>query len=521
MQRNWKNRDSTKQLPRIEIIRDSLNSQINKLAALNTSDGKPSRTIDLFCLGMGFKRPMYWSDMEITYGYERELNNDRVERTDVGVICDILALNELIPTKRDIEQLESAINKHWNVYAQRLISHIKLQDSVYEELQSYIESALYESAYDKLHRGILYKLYTRLRSCTFCEDYRFGRWIYARLSQYIGLREAQISSVSKKASIRHFKSIEAKSREIFDSNSKYYIEFIRESLNDFVLTQTKVILRLLTMGHSIESILDYFDETRVESLARQIYSYLDDEVRNSIKVVWMLNKGRLFTAAKTIKGKLDQKQVHTLTEKCVQRYSWSILKPFVRDVVRDLFFESFQESARDQLPYWIGLAARREVIRSLKKVGRMLPDALTQDVYSEEFMFGATPIGEAIDIASIRFLDDIYKRREKILIIISDGEFDTNVPVVSAQLLQRAGVTVVSCCVTEGNVITKLRSKSLKGWPEGVRRLFEMASTVNCQERWIKSIKEKGYEVPEGRKLFYQLNHSEILEDVLRAALLA
>lgn len=295
-------------------------------------------------------------------------------------------------------------------------------------------------------------------------------------------------------------SIKQKSKQIFDSNKKIYTDFIKETLNDFVVDQTERILQLLTLGHSTARILDYFDETRVTELAQRIYDHLDREVRNSIKVVWTLNSGRLVATAQAVRGNVDQKQVRSLTEKCVQRYSWSILEPFVRDVVRDLFFESFREGARRQIPGWIGLASSREVTRSLKQVGHILPDALTQDIYSEDFMFGATPIAQAINLASLRFLDKSYRRRDKVLIIVSDGEFKSNAPTVSAQLLKRSGVTVVCCCVTDRNIMTKLLRKQPRKWPQGAQRLFEMASTVDSRDRWVQAVKAKGYEVPEGVK---------------------
>jgi len=86
MRRNWKNRDGRK-MPRIEVVKDALNTQFKKAALFGT---KSPRSIDVFCLGMGFKRTMYWSDVELSYGREKRLDDEWKKTTDTGVICDLL-----------------------------------------------------------------------------------------------------------------------------------------------------------------------------------------------------------------------------------------------------------------------------------------------------------------------------------------------------------------------------------------------------------------------------------------------
>lgn len=54
MKRNWKNRDG-REMPRIEVVKDALNTQFKKATLFGPKSRRP---IDVFCLGMGFKRPM-------------------------------------------------------------------------------------------------------------------------------------------------------------------------------------------------------------------------------------------------------------------------------------------------------------------------------------------------------------------------------------------------------------------------------------------------------------------------------
>ena len=51
-------------------------------------------------------------------------------------------------------------------------------------------------------------------------------------------------------------------------------------------------------------------------------------------------------------------------------------------------------------------------------------DVFEHEVYSDGFMFGSTPINQAVNLASLRFLDKPYQAYRKALIVISDGEFE-------------------------------------------------------------------------------------------------
>jgi hypothetical protein len=56
-------------------------------------------------------------------------------------------------------------------------------------------------------------------------------------------------------------------------------------------------------------------------------------------------------------------------------------------------------------------------------------------------------------------------------------------------------------------------------WPAGAQEMFDIASTVNTNDEWVQEISNKGFEVPNGVKLFYQINHSDLLEDIFESVL--
>ena len=101
-------------------------------------------------------------------------------------------------------------------------------------------------------------------------------------------------------------------------------------------------------------------------------------------------------------------------------------------------------------------------------------------MYSDEVMFGSTPFKEALDKAAIRFIDKKYAQHEKLFVIISDGNFDEeNAFVVSINLLKRRGVVILSCLISEKNILSHLVKKPMKDWPLGARLMVEMASKAS------------------------------------------
>ncbi len=513
MRRNWKNEEG-KTLPRIEVVRDILNRHFQKLSLVKPSQGKV-RAVEVFCLGMGFKQKMYWQDVRISYGKEEQLSTKQEERIDTGVVCDLIALAEIIPNERKLSKLETTINKKWHDYTQRILDHTSIDDEIYQQLQNYIQQAIYESAYQTLHRNLLYTIYSKLKGSSWATKNKTLLAIKERLARYVTSWEGRIDSLSVKASQIYFKGILKESKKIFEDNKAIYISFIEKKLREFVDTYSKTLLHLLTLGHPMDLVIDYFDEDKVMDLAKQIYQHLDKEVRHSITIAWTLNRGNLFITSKSLGASLNSKELKTLTEKCIQKYSWGIIEPFVKQTVKDIFKSSFEAHAKEMMSKWVGLASKREVSRTPRQIANLLPDSLTETIYSEECMFGSTPIHEAMNLASLRLLDKANARKEKVLVVISDGEFSTDSPIVTSRLLQQGKVTLVCCYLTSQDIMTSLTSSSSRFWPNGAKKMFDMASVFDPESSLIKDITAQGHRLPEGTKLFYQINQSELLGDVL------
>jgi hypothetical protein len=132
-------------------------------------------------------------------------------------------------------------------------------------------------------------------------------------------------------------------------------------------------------------------------------------------------------------------------------------------------------------------------------------------------MFGSTPLRQAIDRAAIRLIDEAYTDHKKVLLIISDGEFREEAEVmVSANLLKRRGVTIISCLIHDRNLLSRMVSGPRKDWPSGAKRMIDIASEMPEQNGLPSdSGKKRLARTLTVKKLCYQINHSKILNAVI------
>ncbi len=519
MRKNWKNKEG-KRLPQIEVIKDGLNRQIRKIKSVYSS--KPeTRDVEIFCIGMGFKRPhKKWQFVDLSRNRENPLNETAETLIDATVVCDILALTEIIPTKADLDEIESVINEKWSNYSNQLLEKIDFRENLYDDLVSFIRESLYQTALRKLKYGLRGRLLTYLLNRKILKESEWLDHQTDKLSAWFVKREERIRLTSFNESDTYLDSIKVVAKEIADSSVNEYEKHIRSTLDEFVSEQSDQVLELLTLGHSPQKVFDTFDENRVFSLAKNIYDHIEQDVRPKIQLTWLSNRARLNVITNLIGGRIDNAHVKKMTEETIQKIVWEKLRRFVRIVVNDLFKDAFQKSAKSRFYEWLDLASSREVVRSIKDIVNVLPDALEQEIYSDKFMFGTTPIHNAIKKASLRLMDINFARHKKILITISDGEFrDKFLPEATA-LLKDTGVTIISLHISNKNIVSQLVEKAQKNWTDGAKIMFEMSSIAVEGDGVSQSLGKLDYKMEYGKRLFIQVNHSQAIEDILDALLI-
>ena len=225
------------------------------------------------------------------------------------------------------------------------------------------------------------------------------------------------------------------------------------------------------------------------------------------------------SAKNDIRASIKLRPFLPLIEQTVRKYGWELLEPFVESVVRELIYKKFNVQAKKMLPYWVTLATSMEANLPLKDITCIFPDKDSGKFIANNYMFGGTPIQEAVSISSIRFNSSRYIDHQKLLIIICDGEFtssniDQNLqtPIaISTGLLKKTGVTILSLAICNKNILQKLQSHLPSDTPTGVQVLFDLASP--CEENDF--LFQCGLKTDNGKKWCFQVNHANHIETIM------
>ncbi len=514
MSRNWENQNSDRRMT-FEVIRDTIN---NELWKANLTPISQRKAIDVFCLGMGFCRKVTYAKTVIKNGKEIE-TKEQISIPEVNLVCDLLVLSQLIPSKITLSAIEAALNERWNNHANNVLATVRGDTDfrASQQLELQLQKDLYESAYKKLHRSLKYRLNQKLLNTKWANRSR----LVNRFCKYLSsvtmywTQKIERSSVAESHTFMH--RIRDRAIAHFNQHKNEYNQLIQDLLRDFANRQIKTILELLTAGHRVEDVILTFDEQTANALAQKIYHHLSHEVKTKILHPTIYDFLELRKRVKKeLRASLNKQSVEKLVEQSVQKYGWEILEPFVENVVHDLIQATFSDVANKMLLYWITLANRREVVSPLEEIQSILPDTSSKDIVSTDYIFGSTPVIEAINLATMRLLNKTYKNHKKLLLIISDGEFsigtseqNLKTPInISTNLLKGAGVSIVTLYVVNRNVFHRLMGQSYSDWPDGAKLMHQIASPISNSNKLRHLIGDP----PKDTKWCVQINHSKYLE---------
>src|SRR5260370_40674940 len=89
MRNNWHNKGG-KKLPRIEVIRDTLNRKLKEEQIRRRTQQTNLDNMDVFCLGMGYRFPMHIEHDILTCAHEQQLQQQK-KTSLIADICHLLA----------------------------------------------------------------------------------------------------------------------------------------------------------------------------------------------------------------------------------------------------------------------------------------------------------------------------------------------------------------------------------------------------------------------------------------------
>nr|BBH86383.1 hypothetical protein KTC_11340 [Thermosporothrix sp. COM3] len=507
MHRNWQNEDGDK-MPRVDVLLQILEKRIRALQQRHTQDeAEQSEQIEVFCLGMGFKTIMHTNEHDVSFQREHGMGPNAETKEVHHLVCDLLALAEIVPQKETLEELLAQLNQKWQSLAKHILDRSVIADDVRGHLTHYLQHDLYRTAKARLQKRLRYRL-ARSQSA------RLPNMLAKYLQRYVKDQEQKITDTSFKAAEKFVEDIIKSTQKTFQDKRAEYIELIHSKLEGFVHTFTSSILQKLSLGFSISELVDTLDEETALLLASQIQAELEIEVRKNIALIIQMHELQLRLAKQTIGARLDSRQIRMETERCIKKYGWDIIRPLIEHVIFTLFVDQFTAQIQQNLPYWIQLASMREVIRPIEQIPHLIPHIQAENTTADKIMAGGTPFTLALDKAALRFVDKVHQHKKKILIIISDGEFPHfEAADHTARLLKNRGITIISCLVAKNNVLDLSFKQSPNNWPVGAQQMLHISSFLTSEEAALHWQKSRAQLTDE--RLCVQINHSDIIEDVL------
>src|SRR6266851_5356916 len=452
MSNNWHNKNG-KELPRIEVVRDTLNRKLKEEQMRRRTQQNNLDNIDVFCLGMGFRFPMYIEHDILTCEQEQPLKKQ--EKTMlIDLICDLLALCEILPSKEKLGDIKERLNQKWQQCTKDVLDQSVIVEDVHADLVDYVHAALYDTAMQKHQRSLRYRFSHRKLPRGF-------RWVSGLLEEYAKYKDGKFTTTQQSASNQHADDVVRKTTNDFTNNAEKYAAIIQGYLDTFVQMYTASTLQAFTLGFTPSEIVDDLDEKQALSIAGRIYVKLDSEVKKHIELTIKLYQEKLLLAKRSISASLDKKELNRLTRRLVQKYGWDILKPLIEHTVYDMVSQHFESQAKKSFPHWIRLASAREIVRPLTAVSHMLPNIIEEHIYSEEVM-------------------------------------------------------IISCLIHDRNLLSRIVRGLGQDWPSGAKRMIDIASEIPEQNGLPDDPDQKRLaRTLTGKKLCYQINHSKILDAVI------
>ncbi|MBI5030356.1 MAG: CHAT domain-containing protein [Chloroflexi bacterium] len=165
-----------------------------------------------------------------------------------------------------------------------------------------------------------------------------------------------------------------------------------------------------------------------------------------------------------------------------------------------------------------------ETTMSIEEVARLWEGGADVLSNAAEIILGNTPMVAVLERLVVRFENELRLRSKEtapILFILSDGEPTDGNPLLIANKLKAQGVKIISCFVTDEDIVHPriLLHNKEPYWGTGASLMFEMASSLDNDSEITKFLLGKGWTIQKDPKLFVQLNHSVILDEFIQVVL--
>jgi von Willebrand factor type A domain-containing protein len=142
----------------------------------------------------------------------------------------------------------------------------------------------------------------------------------------------------------------------------------------------------------------------------------------------------------------------------------------------------------------------------------------------EEFVYGSTPMRQAMERVASRFAAELANRPAETpaaFVLVSDGQSTDGNPSQTLARISAQGVTIIACHLTDQDLTHPRTLHAAPGadWTHGATVMFNAASPLSLDQPFAARLRAAGWHIEEGARWFIQINHSAVISDFLETLL--
>lgn len=201
---------------------------------------------------------------------------------------------------------------------------------------------------------------------------------------------------------------------------------------------------------------------------------------------------------------------------------WAIGEDFLNRQAKERILRSIIHDKRPQIEARLKRIGNTTL--SFEDVAQMWESSQITLSNVKELIFGNTPIKEVLSAVTNRFARELRKRgpdTQSILFLVSDGKFTSGDPLPFIKKLQKMGVTIISCYITNEDIANPrvLLHTADQHWGKEAKMMFEFSSEMGDLPELRRYLLEHNWTLYPKPKLFVQLNHSDVLREFVQVTL--
>lgn len=345
----------------------------------------------------------------------------------------------------------------------------------------------------------------------------FEAWLQKKLAK---LRKNADRSATEQA-----EKVVALSRKALAGYHGRIFKVLRQAMVEFFDAEAFKIIHFYDSQKTVDVVEQHFDKVKSERVYKDVLTQIHAIMSPHADASWERSIFLLKRAAKILKIEPHWDILKEKTLVCARQVVWEQLEPEINNLVKALARERFIRAVL----ITIAQAERKnETTLSLTEIKDLFKIESSFPISLDELpIFCSSPIGITLTWTCNRLWREAHLPQNKglrpVIVLISDGQPTDEVDLPPlADKIKQLGIPIICCFITNRNVARPwvLRNSPGLCWSVAARLMFAISSSIDEYPQLAAQLKESRFVMQKHAKLFIQPNHSDYIQNFVKALLL-